>query len=105
VPKKKLKFKPLPPHGSKPVLLNLHAELSVGFGECEVTRDGVIIWSHTDACFHACPIWKVKEAEKVAAKDPGKDWRIHFEETRWSGTYQRQGKNKWVLIRKGGGFS
>jgi hypothetical protein len=43
--------------------------------------------------------------EKMARKKPSKDWRIELIETFRSYTYQRQGRNKWLLIEIGKGYA
>lgn len=43
--------------------------------------------------------------EKMARKEPHKDWRIELIETFSSYTYQRQGRNKWLLIEIGKGWA
>jgi len=43
--------------------------------------------------------------EKIARKEPGKDWRIEIIDAFESLTYQRQGTNKWLLIEMGKGYA
>jgi hypothetical protein len=45
------------------------------------------------------------EVEKLARKKPNRDWRIEIIEAFISLVYQRQGRNKWVLIEVGKGYA
>lgn len=45
------------------------------------------------------------ELEKIARKKPKKDWRVELIDAFESLTYQRQGRNKWVLIEIGKGYA
>lgn len=84
---------------SKPPTLSLRRLLAVGFGMVRLTRCGQEIWSGDDE--HAT----IQRAENLARKDPRHDWRLEFQAPMWSGVWQRQGKNRWVAIRKGVGFA
>ena len=43
--------------------------------------------------------------ELMARKHPGWDWRAELDLPLRSAVYQRQGKNKWVLVESGQGFA
>jgi hypothetical protein len=45
------------------------------------------------------------ELEKIARKKPKHDWRVELISAFESLTYQRQGRNKWVLIEVGKGYA
>lgn len=45
------------------------------------------------------------ELERIARKNPKKDWRIEIISAFESLTYQRQGLNKWLLIEVGKGYA
>jgi len=47
----------------------------------------------------------VQQAEVLAAQDPNHDWRIHLIAPLSECHYQRQGKELWVLYKKGQGFA
>jgi hypothetical protein len=42
--------------------------------------------------------------EKIARKAKG-DWRLHIERALRSSIYQRQDRNKWVLVKCGEGYA
>lgn len=91
--------------------LNPHALLGVGFGTCNVTKDGMEIWSEQMADREAAQsgknamLWQCSDAEDEALKDPNHDWRIHFFAALYEAEYQRQGAGHWVLVSKGLGFA
>jgi hypothetical protein len=43
--------------------------------------------------------------ENAARKDPNHDWRAECLLPMREATYQRQGKNEWVLVASGMGFA
>lgn len=45
------------------------------------------------------------ELEKIARKKPKHNWRVELISAFESLTYQRQGRNKWVLIETGKGYA
>ncbi len=45
------------------------------------------------------------ELERIARKKPNKDWRVEIIEAFEDRTYQRQGRNKWLLINTGKGYA
>jgi hypothetical protein len=82
------------------VLMNM--QLYQCFGGHHVTRNGKIFY------------WPENEEEKPktlqyvenkARKHPRSDFRLHFVMPLYDAEYQRQGKNNWVLVRKGRGFA
>ena len=79
--------------------LKMHTRLAVGFGVVCVTRDGTKIWSGDDEKA------TLMRFENLARKAPDHDWRILFVSAMSDRTYQRQGKNCWVLVEKGQGFA
>lgn len=90
--------------------LSMKRELAVGFGCVTVTRDGKTIWAG-DWLKQFHPIHKdlkrcytIMRFENAARKSPG-DWRVKFGAPLNSSTFQRQGKNLWVLVAQGGGFA
>jgi len=67
-----------------------------------ITRDG-------KAFFDANELkdWEIKtmaQIEEEVCAVPG-DWRLHIDMALRSAVYQRQGKNKWVLVKTGNGFA
>lgn len=85
--------------GSKPITLPLSKQLSVGFGQVRVSRDGETVWSGDDSS-----VW-LRRFEKRAAADPDHDWRVYFLAPLWEGEWQRQGEGQWVAVSRGIGFA
>jgi len=83
--------------------LKLNRRIAVGCGYAAVTCDGQVIWSESNEEFHQC--WTVRMAEMRARKKPGADWRIALHGPLHGETYQRQGRNRWVLVGRNGGFA
>lgn len=46
-----------------------------------------------------------RDLELIARRKPKKDWRVELISAFESLTYQRQGRNKWVLVKIGKGFA
>ena len=83
--------------------LNLKCDLAVGFGDTTVTCDGTALYREIEVPDGKW--WTGRDAEKMAARDPNHDWRIDFHAPLYDAVYQRQAKNKWVLVEKGMGFA
>lgn len=80
--------------------------IAVGFGDAHVSRDGKVVWREDigpDSRWEDS--WTVMRAENVARKDPNHDWRITLDGPLHGETYQRQGRNQWVLVKKNMGFA
>jgi hypothetical protein len=78
--------------------------IAVGFGIAEVQRDGETVWRETpNIPFEKC--WTGRKAENRAMKSPNHDWRIIMDAPLAGRTYQRHGKNMWVLVEKNLGFA
>jgi len=43
--------------------------------------------------------------ERIASKDAKADWRAEIVMGLRDATYQRQGKNRWVLVKSGMGYA
>jgi len=84
-------------------LLPLDAQLAVGAGYAALTRDGVPVYE--TACFALEDVWSVRDAERLAAREPGRDWRIHLVALRDERHYRRSGDGHWVLYGRGYGLS
>ena len=89
--------------GPQPMAILMHASIAVGFGYAGVTRDGLEVWSESDAVDGE--VWEVQDAEDEALKDPDHDWRIIFHGPLSESEYQRHSAGQWVLVRKGQGFA
>lgn len=84
--------------------LSMEAVLAVGFGDCTVTKDGVVVYSENQ-CASTDEFWSGQDAENKAKKDPNHDWRITFMAPLYDSVYQRHGDGHWVLVEKGKGFA
>jgi hypothetical protein len=78
------------------------AWLSVGFGACQITRDGEGIYNESPDIEVAPP--RLRKFTRRAKKEPGHDWRVHFAAPLYDAEYQWQG-NAWYLVKKGMGFA
>lgn len=85
--------------GPQPTTLSMKAVMSTGFGMVRVSCGKKTIWQGEDEKITAMRF------ENMARKFTSKDWRIFFLGPMSEAEYQRQGRNKWVLIRKGLGFA
>lgn len=76
--------------------------IAVGFGVAQVTRGKRVVFSekYDDKEYHT-----LAEFEAMAEKDPEHDWRVLLHAPLRSSEYQRQGKDRWVLINSGPGFA
>ena len=78
-----------------------------GFGDAIISRDGKEVYRAAPARdaedFQNAPALSVFEA--LAAADPDRDWRFFLNLPLRSATYQRHGKEKWVLVDTGRGFA
>lgn len=85
-------------------ILPLKAHLAVGFGMMAVTKNGKIVWEEKpNAEWEDAPT--LRKFENLAAKDPDNNWRVEKDAPMYSAVWQRQGKAKWVLIKRGNGFA
>lgn len=96
--------------GPERPICKTNRELSVGFGSVDVKKNGKCVWSgDMNMQFH--PTRKdmkkpltLRYFEFLARKSPG-DWRVFFNAPLNGSHFQRQGKNKWVLVKQTMGFA
>ena len=86
----------------QPERLRMSDTISVGFGDATLMKGRKTIYYESLSDPHTMT---VRQAEKLAAADPEHDWRIHLIGPLNERHYQRQGKNLWVLYKKGMGFA
>jgi hypothetical protein len=91
--------------------------IGVGFGIAQVTKEDQLIFAedgrdnfHAPGLREALPDEQdgfplVQDIEKLAAADPDHDWQICLFAPLRGRTYQRHGKDKWVLIESNRGFA
>ena len=88
----------------KPILAPMDMLLMVGFGGCVITKDGEHVYDEQSYDMEkGDPV--LGTYELLAQREPDADWRLCFFAPLYEAEYQRQGKEKWVLIRKGLGFA
>ena len=84
--------------------LSIRTRLGVGFGFAGVTRDGKIVWAEEPGDeFGDGPT--MQTFENMARKDPDHDWRAVEDGPLRNQTWQRHGRNLWVLVISGEGFA
>ena len=85
-------------------LLSMDTPIIAGFGSAIIQKDDEVVYSEpSDIEFVDAPL--LSNFEELAMKEPEADWRYHLDLPLRSAVYQRQGKEKWVLIKKGQGFA
>jgi hypothetical protein len=84
-------------------VLALDAQVAVGAGYAALTRDGVPVYEAE--CFAIENAWTVRDAERLAAAEPERDWRIHLVALRDERHYRRRGDGRWLLYERGYGLS
>ena len=83
--------------------LEMDRHIGVGFGTAGYGVDGEELWAEQDQEFDDLPT--VADVERLANRDPNRDWRIWFHAPLYSAEYQRQGEGVWILVKKGDGFA
>jgi hypothetical protein len=83
--------------------LHLDSYVAVGFGDAHVERDGRIIYRERP---NTKRFARVRRFELMAQRRKRReDWRIVLDGPLHGETYQRQGKNHWVLVERNLGFA
>ena len=93
---------------SAPITCALVTKLYQGFGGWHIERDGKT-WYRAAQIEDGRSAWRncrtLRWAERRARLDPDHDWRAVCDLPLRSATYQRQGRNRWVLVASGPGFA
>lgn len=76
--------------------------IAVGFGFAAIKRGRKVIWQETD---NDEDFRHLNEFEVMAKADPKHDWRVILDAPLSYREYQRQGDDRWVLIKTGQGFA
>lgn len=84
--------------GYKPQVLGLDVTIAA-YAAANVTKDDECIYDQSQG------EKTLREIEAEAAKDPDHDYRLMMVGGLSEVEYQRQGKDKWVLVRKGPGIA
>ena len=89
-------------HGK--ITANLRTRIYNGCGGWTITKNKKIVYApHGDLEYNEYPT--LMKFENMARKDPYNDWRAECMLPLRDATYQRRGKNEWVLIKFGRGFA
>jgi hypothetical protein len=79
------------------------AAIGVGVGYAALTRDGETVYEE-DATGRR-DLMTVAQAERLAQREPDRDWRIHLVAQLEDRHYRRQGAGRWVIYERGYGMS
>jgi len=79
------------------------ALIAVGFGYAALTRDGQTVYEESDK--QERDLMTVAQAERLAEREPERDWRIHLVAQLEDRHYRRKSKGVWVLYERGYGMS
>ena len=94
--------------GYMPVKLPMNYKIIQGFGGAYITKNGKLYYMPDD-WDGTKEGWKKAKTlmyiELRARKEPKANWRLVNLMALHDEVYQRQGKNNWVLIKKGMGFA
>lgn len=86
------------------IIASLRTKIYQGYGGWHITRDGKTVYSgDPDVEWKSYP--SLMTFENMARKNPDHDWRAECFLALREATYQRQGKNEWVLVSSGDGFA
>ncbi len=88
----------------KEILASMHTRIYNGFGGWMITAGEKCVYSPPcDLEYEDYPT--LMKFENMARKEPTKDWRAILTLPLREAEYQRQGRNRWVLIKTGRGFA
>lgn len=79
------------------------AVIGVGIGYAALTRDGQTLYEEDRAGQH--DLMTVAQAERLAQREPERDWRIHLVAQLEDRHYRREGASRWVIYERGYGMS
>lgn len=79
------------------------AVIGVGVGYAALTRDGIAVYEENGK--RHCDLMTVAQAEQLARREPGRDWRIHLVGQLENRHYRRTADGSWVLYERGYGMS
>lgn len=84
--------------------LKMSEKIIAGFGTTMILKNKKVIYSEKPNLeWEDAPT--LMKFENMARKSPQADWRYILNLPLRDAEYQRQGKNKWVLIKTGMGFA
>lgn len=85
-------------------LLEMDTELYQGFGGYHVEKNGEVFY-FPDSDLKWEEYKTLAQIEEDAAKEPDADWRVILNNPFRGATWQRHGKDEWVLIETNLGFA
>ena len=84
--------------------LKLNRRIAVGFGFAGVSKGDEQVWTE-DGDEKWADMPTLMTFENMARKDPDHSWEAVMHGPLHGETYQRQGRNLWVLVEKNKGFA
>jgi len=78
------------------------ALIGVGIGYAALTRDGETVYEEDSKQRDSMT---AAQAERLAAREPERDWRIHLVAQLEDRHFRREGTGVWVLYERGYGLS
>jgi hypothetical protein len=79
------------------------AVIAVGVGYAALTRDGQTVYEEDRTGER--DLMTVAQAERIAQRDPDREWRIHLVAQLDDRHYRREGRGRWVIYERGYGMS
>jgi hypothetical protein len=79
------------------------ATIGVGVGYAALTRDGKTVYE--EGRTGQGDSMTVAQAERLAQREPQRDWRIHLVAQLEDRHYRREGAGRWVIYERGYGIS
>ena len=84
--------------------LSMRTKITAGFGMAVIKKNKELIYAEPpNTEWEDAPT--LMKFELMARKEPNAGWRYILDLPLRSAMYQRQGKNLWVLVKKGDGFA
>ena len=83
--------------------LAAEAPIGVGIGYAALTRDGETVYEE-DHTGERDPM-TVAQAERLAQREPEREWRIHLVAQLEDRHYRREAAGRWVIYERGYGIS
>lgn len=90
--------------GNVKEILPMRTRLHNSFGGWIITKNGKFYFRE-DSKVEYDKVKTLSYIERRAKLDPDNDWRAELDLPLRSAVYQRQGKSRWVLVKKGQGFA
>ena len=90
--------------GEKEITARMNTRIYNGFGGWSILRDGELVYEgDPNGEWESFPT--LMKFELMARKAPEADWRASCYLPLRGAVYQRQGRNRWVLVKTGMGFA